>query len=198
MAGEIVSFADTNIPRCCFLFLCKRCLAGIGSRRCRMVSDTAQAAGYRLCHFCYNWNNCSFLAKQNDRYLQYAHDFKTTIFHKNFNEHLIATYRLKDVSTAERFYRWIAGVRMIKDNPVIGFGPGSFYPNYKEYTVPAFKTWVSNNKDHSTVHNYFLLLAVEQGLPGLFFFLLLTGAMLFLLNVFIILRQPLSTKLSAC
>lgn len=119
-----------------------------------------------------------FWLKQNDRYLQYAHDFRTTIFHKNFNEHLIATYRLKDVSTAERFYRWVAGVRMIKNNPVTGFGPGSFYPHYKEYAVPAFKTWVSENKDHSTVHNYFLLLAIEQGLPGLFFFLLLTGAML--------------------
>ena len=120
-----------------------------------------------------------FWLKQNDRYLQYAHDFRTTIFHKNFNEHLIATYRLKDVSTAERFYRWVAGARMIKDNPVTGFGPGSFYPHYKEYAVPAFKTWVSDNKDHSTVHNYFLLLAIEQGLPGLFFFLLLAGVMLF-------------------
>mgnify|MGYP003594008361 CR=1 FL=1 len=119
-----------------------------------------------------------FWLKHNDRYLQYAHDFKTTIFHKNFNEHLIATYRLKDVSTAERFYRWIAGVRMIKDNPVTGSGPGTFHPHYKEYAIPAFKTWVSDNKDHSTVHNYFLLLAIEQGLPGLFFFLLLAGAML--------------------
>lgn len=119
-----------------------------------------------------------FWLKQNDQYLQYAHDYKTTIFHKNFNEHIVATYRLKDVSTAERFYRWVAGVRMIKDNPITGFGPGSFYPHYKEYAVPAFKTWVSDNKDHSTVHNYFLLLAIEQGLPGLFFFLLLAGAML--------------------
>ena len=119
-----------------------------------------------------------FWLKHNDQYLQYAHDYKTTIFHKNFNEHIIATYRLKDVSTAERFYRWVAGVRMIKDNPVTGFGPGSFYPHYKEYAVPAFKTWVSDNKDHSTVHNYFLLLAIEQGLPGLFFFLLLAGTLL--------------------
>jgi hypothetical protein len=35
---------------------------------------------------------------------------------------------------------------------------------------------VSNNPEHSTVHNYFLLLALEQGLIGLFIFLaLLTG-----------------------
>lgn len=117
--------------------------------------------------------------KNNDHYLRLAHDFNTTIFHKNFKEHLIATYRLKDVSTAERFYRWIAGVRMIKDNWVTGYGPNTFYYNYKVYAIPAFKTWVSKNEDRSTVHNYFLLIVIEQGIPGLIFFLLLLGAMLY-------------------
>ncbi|HEX4877483.1 MAG TPA: O-antigen ligase family protein [Chitinophagaceae bacterium] len=120
-----------------------------------------------------------FWLKSGDRYLLYAHDYKTTIFHKDFNEHLVATYKLKDVSTAERFYRWIAGVRMIKDNWLTGYGPNTFYGNYKPYAVPAYKTWVSDNKDHSTVHNYFLLTFIEQGLPGLLFFLLLTGAMFY-------------------
>jgi O-antigen ligase len=120
-----------------------------------------------------------FWIKQDDRYLNYSPDFTTTVFHTNFNEHLIATYQLKDVSTAERFYRWVAGVRMIKDNALTGHGPASFYTNYKQYTVPAYKTWVSNNSEHSTVHNYFLLTAVEQGIPGLFFLLLLAGALLY-------------------
>ena len=115
----------------------------------------------------------------NDRYLNYAHDYRTTIFHKNFEEHLVATYKLKDVSTAERFNRWIAGVRMIKDNWLTGYGPNTFYYNYKPYAIPAFKTWVSDNKDHSTVHNYFLLVLIEQGVPGLLFFLLIVGSMLY-------------------
>ena len=119
-----------------------------------------------------------FWVKSNDRYLRFANDYKTTIFHKDFREHLIATYKLKDVSTAERIYRWIAGVRMVKDNWLTGYGPNTFYYNYKPYAVPAFKTWVSNNEEHSTVHNYFLLVAVEQGIPGLIFFLFLLGAML--------------------
>jgi O-antigen ligase len=117
--------------------------------------------------------------KNNDRYLRYSNDYKTTIFHKDFAEHLVATYKLKDVSTAERFYRWIAGVRMVKDNWLTGYGPNTFYDNYKGYAVPAFKTWVSNNKDHSTVHNYFLLITVEQGIPGLLFFIILLGAILY-------------------
>jgi len=120
-----------------------------------------------------------FYLRNSDHYLRYANDYKTTIFHKNFKEHLIATYKLKDVSTAERFYRWIAGARMIKDNWLTGYGPTTFYDNYKGYAVPAFKTWVSKNKDHSTVHNYFLLIAIEQGIPGLLFFLLLLGTMLY-------------------
>lgn len=120
-----------------------------------------------------------FWLKNNDRYLQYAPDFKTTIFHKDFREHLIATYRLKDVSTEERFYRWIAGIRMVKDNWLTGYGPNTFYYNYKTYAIPSFKTWVSDNKEHSTVHNYFLLITIEQGIPGLIFFLLLTGGMLY-------------------
>ncbi len=120
-----------------------------------------------------------FWVKSGDRYLQYAPDFRTTIFHKNFAEHLVATYQLKDVSTAERFYRWIAGVRMIKDNWLTGYGPNTFYENYMGYAVPAYKTWVSDNKDHSTVHNYFLLTAIEQGLPGLLLLLVLFGALLF-------------------
>jgi O-antigen ligase len=115
--------------------------------------------------------------KEEDHYVQYASDYRTTIFHKNFSEHMIATYKLKDMSTVERFYRWVAGVRMIKDSWKTGFGPNTFYENYKSYTTPAFKTWVSKNEEHSTVHNYFLLLIIEQGVMGLLLFLMLIGAM---------------------
>ena len=120
-----------------------------------------------------------FWLQSNDRYLQYAGDYKTTIFHADFGKHLVSTYKLKDLSTAERFYRWVAGVRMIKDNWLTGYGPNSFYENYKDYTIPAYKTWVSDNPEHSTVHNYFLLTAIEQGIPGLVFLLVLLGAMLY-------------------
>lgn len=120
-----------------------------------------------------------FWLKTDDRYLRYAHEYKSTIYHKDFSEHFVSTYKLKDLSTAERFYRWIAGLRMIKDHWLTGSGPNTFYPNYKRYTVPAYKTWVSDNPEHSTVHNYFLLTAIEQGIPGLLFLLLLLAAMIY-------------------
>ena len=56
---------------------------------------------------------------------------------------------------------------MLNEEKMHGFGPNSFTIYYKEYTVTAFKTWVSSNEEKSSVHNYFLLIAIEQGLPGL-------------------------------
>ena len=115
--------------------------------------------------------------KADNRYLRFAHDYRTTVFHTDFREHLLATYELKDVSTAERFYRWIAGVRMIRDNWQTGYGPNTFYYHYQPYAVPAFKTWVSKNEERSTVHNYFLLTIIEQGVVGLLLLLALLGYM---------------------
>lgn len=113
-----------------------------------------------------------------DRYLQWAPDYQRTVFHTDFNEHLTATYALRDMSAAERFHRWIAGIRMIQDRPLTGYGPGTFYEQYKPYTVPAFRTWVSDNPERSTIHNYYLLTLTEQGIPGLFFWILLTSLLL--------------------
>ncbi|MEJ8841694.1 O-antigen ligase family protein [Lacibacter sp. H375] len=114
-----------------------------------------------------------FWLMQNDNYLKFAPDFNTTTQHTDFNEHLEATYTLKDMSTMERFYRWIAGIKMLNEEKMHGFGPNSFTIYYKEYTVTAFKTWVSSNEEKSSVHNYFLLIAIEQGLPGLVLLLVL-------------------------
>lgn len=104
------------------------------------------------------------------RYFRFAPDHDRTIFHTDFSQHMSATIALKDVSNAERFYRWVAGARMFAERPLTGFGPSTFYSNYKPYTVKRFETWVSNNPEHSTVHNYFLLTAIEQGLIGLLIF----------------------------
>ena len=116
---------------------------------------------------------------QQNRFLQYRPDFTTTIFHTDFTDHMAATLAMKDVSNAERFYRWTAGIAMTAEEPLTGFGPNSFYLHYKPYAANLFRTWVSNNPDHSSVHNYYLLLALEQGLPGLCFFVLIVFAALY-------------------
>ncbi len=138
-----------------------------------------------------------FWLMQNDNYLKFAPDFNTTTQHTDFNEHLEATYTLKDMSTMERFYRWIAGVKMLGEEKMHGFGPNSFTIYYKNYTVSAFKTWVSSNEEKSSVHNYFLLIAIEQGLPGLIILMALFIYMFVVaLKAYHTLRDPLERSLA--
>ena len=127
-----------------------------------------------------------------NKYIDYRPDFNKTIFHTDFAEHLSATYHLRDLSTAERFYRWIAAIRLSDDHLLTGVGPNNFYNSYKPYTVSAYKTWVSNNNDHSTVHNYFLLLLCEQGLPGMLIFItLLFGGFYYTQKIYHRSKDPL-------
>lgn len=121
-----------------------------------------------------------FMSENN--YMLYAPDFEKTVFNKgNFEKHLEATYKLQDVSGMERVYRWVAAARMVSDKPLTGSGPATFYPEYKRYTVKSFRTYVSDNPEKSTTHNYFLLQLAEQGVPGflLFVTLLATALLLF-------------------
>jgi len=109
----------------------------------------------------------------NNRYLEMAPDYTKAITHKKFDNLVEATYKMEDISTVERFYRWIAGVNMVKARPLTGFGPACFYSQYEPYTVSSYKTYVSDNPEKSGIHNYYLMVAVEQGLPGLLIFMLL-------------------------
>ena len=112
----------------------------------------------------------SFLVKNNN-YLEFSPNFETTIAHTKFDNLIEATYKLEDISTMERVYRWVAAKQMFEDRPLLGFGPGSFYFHYKKYTLGRFKTYVSNNPEKSGIHNYYLMILVEQGLIGLLIFL---------------------------
>lgn len=116
----------------------------------------------------------------NKKYLDYAPNFEKTVFNKgNIKKHLEATYKLEDVSGMERVYRWVAAARMIEAHPITGTGTNTFYSEYKKYTVTSFRTYVSDNPERSTTHNYFLMVFAEQGIIGF----LLFGALFVLLLV---------------
>ncbi len=109
---------------------------------------------------------------QSNKFMDYA-PTERTIAHTDLNDIVAATYKLEDVSTMERYYRWIASVRMADQDIYTGFGGGSFYHNYKFYTLNRFQTYVSDNPEQSGVHNYYLMLLSEQGFLGMFIFVLL-------------------------
>ena len=109
----------------------------------------------------------------NNKYLDFRPDYNNTYMHKDFVDHLISTFKGKDMSSMERVYRWIAAVRMSKDEPWTGVGPRAFYYYYKPYAVSSFQTYVSRNNEHSTTHNYYLYMLVEQGYPAMILYALL-------------------------
>jgi len=108
----------------------------------------------------------------NNKYLDYAPNYEKTIAHTKFDNLVEATAKMEDISTVERFYRWVAGGYMIKNKPVLGYGPGTFYFQYRPHTVTSYKTYVSDNPEKSGIHNNYLMIAVEQGIPGLIIMLL--------------------------
>ena len=108
-----------------------------------------------------------------NKYIDYAPKYERAITHQSFDNLLEATAKGEDISTMERVYRWVAGFRMVGERPLTGFGPNNFFDNYKTYTVNKFKTYVSDNPDGSTVHCYYLLMAIEQGIFGAILFFLL-------------------------
>ena len=115
----------------------------------------------------------------NNRYLNYAPEYERAIMQLDFERKISATATGEDVSTMERLHRWVAGQRMLLDHPITGVGPGNFYNSYKPYTIFSFETYVSNNPDRSGIHNHYLMILAEQGIPGfVIWMLVLTTALL--------------------
>lgn len=113
----------------------------------------------------------SYLLKDNNFY-KFAPEYDQTIYHHgNLEGHLQATFQGTELSTMERFYRWVAAKNMIYERPFTGFGPNTFNLVYKQYADDAFRTYVSDNDEQSTTHNYFLMTFSEQGIIGGLLFL---------------------------
>ncbi len=126
----------------------------------------------------------------NGRYLDYAPEYEKTITHEKFDNLIEATYKLEDISTMERLYRWMAGKQMIEKRPVFGYGPSNFYPNYENHTISSFQTYVSNNPEKSGIHSYYLMISVEQGIVGgIIFLLLVIIAFIYGENIYHVLRD---------
>ena len=114
----------------------------------------------------------AYMVKDN-KFVSYAPSDRT-IAHEELGAIVSATSKLEDVSIMERYYRWIAGLRMSRREITTGYGPGNFYNYYKGYTLYKFETYVSDNPERSGIHNYYLMTLVEQGIIGLLLFVSLS------------------------
>lgn len=113
------------------------------------------------------------LLSYNNNYLKFRPNMSKNATQETFVETVMGAFTGKDMSSMERFYRWIASVRMSQDEPIVGVGPNNWYFHYKPHSVTAFKTWVSRNEERSTTHNYFLLMLTEQGYSAMILYAIL-------------------------
>lgn len=113
---------------------------------------------------------------QDNTYLDFAPNYDRTISHERFDNLIEATYKMEDISTMERVYRWVAAGQMAPERPFFGWGPGNFVNFYKPFAITSFQTYVSDNPEQSGIHSYFFMTLVEQGIPGLLIFLALLVA----------------------
>jgi O-antigen ligase len=76
-----------------------------------------------------------------------------------------------DVTMNDRVAMWKAGAAMIADRPLFGLGPGRVKTLYPLYRVPG---WVDPHPGH--LHNNFVMIAAETGVPSLLAYLAFMGA----------------------
>jgi putative inorganic carbon (HCO3(-)) transporter len=79
-----------------------------------------------------------------------------------------------DVSNKERINRWKSAIRMFKEKPVMGWGPGTYQFEYASYQRASEKTGISTNfGDKGNAHSEYLGSLVDSGLPALILYLTL-------------------------
>ncbi|MEI6883768.1 MAG: O-antigen ligase family protein [Bacteroidota bacterium] len=86
----------------------------------------------------------------------------------NFMEHIQSMSNIStDASNLERLNRWASAIRMFKDRPVFGFGPGTYQFEYAPYQSAEEKTLISTNAgDRGNAHSEYIGPLSEQGFPG--------------------------------
>jgi O-antigen ligase len=80
---------------------------------------------------------------------------------------------LSDASSRDRFYMWHAGLDMLRDRPIFGQGPGMVLATYPRYRWPE-----APNPRAPHLHDNFIQIAAERGLPCLVFWLWLMALLI--------------------
>jgi len=95
----------------------------------------------------------------------------------NLGEHISSMTNISsDASNLERLNRWSCAIRMFKDRPVFGWGPGTYMFNYAGYQLTAERTIISTNSaDGGNAHSEYLGPMAESGILGLISFLVLVS-----------------------
>jgi O-antigen ligase len=100
----------------------------------------------------------------------------------NFSDNIASMTNIStDASNLERINRWSCALRMFKDKPFLGWGPGTYQFFYAPYQKSSERTIISTNfGDNGNAHSEYLGPLSEQGFIGLGIVLTLLFSTLFL------------------
>ncbi|MCK4920917.1 MAG: O-antigen ligase family protein, partial [Bacteroidales bacterium] len=84
-------------------------------------------------------------------------------------EHIQSISNIRnDASNLERLNRWNSAIRMFKEKPVFGWGPGTYQFNYAPFQVSHEKTSISTNTGRrGNAHSEYLGPLSESGVLGM-------------------------------
>jgi putative inorganic carbon (hco3(-)) transporter len=91
----------------------------------------------------------------------------------DFSEHIKSVSNVAtDASNVERINRWNCAIRMFKEKPVFGWGPGTYQFQYAPFQFSYEKTIISTNTgDLGNAHSEYLGALSESGLLGMLSFI---------------------------
>jgi O-antigen ligase len=92
-------------------------------------------------------------------------------------EHVQSIYNISnDQSNLERINRWSCAIRMWKERPLLGFGPGTYQFEYARFQRSYERTEISTNfGTRGTAHSEYLGPLSESGVFGMLSILLIIG-----------------------
>jgi len=90
----------------------------------------------------------------------------------NLLEHVNSLSNIStDASNMERINRWKSALKMFKEKPIFGWGPGTYQFQYAPFQLYSDKTIISSNRgDMGNAHSEYLSALAEYGLIGVFLF----------------------------
>ncbi len=103
-----------------------------------------------------------------------------------------------DQSNLERINRWSCAIRMWKERPVFGFGPGTYQFEYARFQRSYERTQISTDfGTRGRAHSEYLGPLAESGFPGMISILLILGTTIFTgIRVYLRAKTPTIRKLS--
>ena len=86
----------------------------------------------------------------------------------NLMDHLTSMTNIStDASNLERINRWNCAIKLFKERPITGWGPGTYAMKYAPYQVASQRTIISTNSgDGGNAHSEYLGAMAETGIIG--------------------------------